>query len=125
MIEVFARRPNEAEATEFVDRLLAESKVARLGNSRYFRAHELHRDVTHVYHDGEVALIPWACEERGIPCSIIPGFEGETRHEAYQPTADHHVVKAGSWYKLMGPDGQVGKSTRSEAEAWAQLGAGD
>ena len=32
------------------------------------------------------------------------------------------VEQNGVWFKLIGPDGQVGKSQRSEADAWALLG---
>jgi hypothetical protein len=34
------------------------------------------------------------------------------------------VEHNGAWYSLIGPDGKVGNSQRTEAEAWAQLDAG-
>ena len=38
--------------------------------------------------------------------------------------AGFHVEHNGAWYSLIGPDGKVGNSQRTEAEAWAQLDAG-
>lgn len=41
---------------------------------------------------------------------------------ASDPRGDYRVEKNGTWYSLIGPDGEkVGASKRSEAEAWAQL----
>lgn len=48
------------------------------------------------------------------------------RRRTVKPNADPrdgYTVEArkGGWYALIGPDGQVGSSQRTEAEAWALL----
>ncbi|MGK7311446.1 MAG: translation initiation factor IF-2 [Candidatus Longimicrobiales bacterium M2_2A_002] len=48
--------------------------------------------------------------------------EAEEAEEAALRPAGYSVEQSGSWYKLIGPDGeQVGKSQRSEDAAWALL----
>ena len=49
------------------------------------------------------------------------GAEEAPESEAARP-AGYYVERSGSWYKLFGPDDeQVGKSQRSEEDAWALL----
>lgn len=121
MIEVFARRANSEVAGHLVRKLRAEGRAARENNPRYFEPDQIDSQTVLVYHDGTDPLVPWAYQQCGIECELIPGL-GESRHGA---TDSYHLEKSGQWFKLIGPDGQVGKSKRTEADAWAQLeGAG-
>jgi hypothetical protein len=44
---------------------------------------------------------------------------------APEPSTGFRVVRNGSWHQLIGPDGvQVGKSKRTEADAWTTLDGG-
>lgn len=130
MIEVYAHRSNSPAAAAFVEKLRDGGRPAREGNSRWFDPEQADLDVVKVYHDGSAADIPWFYEEHGISCEIIPTVEPETAHRApvAAPEDDtdtrdgHHVVNKGTWYSLIGPDGEkVGKSQRSEEEAWALM----
>jgi len=116
MIEVFARRTNSPAAAAFVAELRADGRSAREGNAALFDPEQIDRNAVKVYHDGGVAAIPATYEPLGIPCEIIPGLEPETEPERKALS----VEKSGTWYKLIGPDGeQIGKSQRSKADAWA------
>lgn len=121
MIEVFARRRNSPLAAGFVARLRAEGKTAREGNARYFEPLQLDPKTELVYHDGEAGAIPVRCAELGIPCELIPGAAPETAAPTETPpVGEYRVDQRGQWFSLIGPDGEkVGKSQRSEAEAWA------
>jgi hypothetical protein len=120
MIEVYARRANTKAAQALVRQLQADGRNAREGNSAWFDPAQIDRSVVHVYHDGSDARIPAAYEPLGIPCELIPAFAPETA--PLESATGHRVEQSGTWYKLIDPDGeQVGKSQRSEADAWALL----
>lgn len=91
----------------------------RLNTTRYFDPDQIDSTVERVYHDGTDPLIPWAHEQRGIESELIPEVRGETVHG--DPEPDYRVEQNGPWYSLIGPDGKVGKSQRSEDDAWALL----
>lgn len=63
--------------------------------------------------------------EPTVPAPEPPPEPSHTSEaEGGDPTAyvGYHVKQSGTWYKLIGPDGeQVGKASRDEAEVRAQI----
>ena len=63
-----------------------------------------------------------ADEEQAEESPPEPEPAEEPAAEDGDPRAGYEVEQSGTWYKLIGPDGeQVGKSQRSEEDAWALL----
>lgn len=138
MIEVYAFRANTEAAAALVAKLRAEGRNAREQNSQYFDHAQVDKGAVKVYHDGGTLVIPHAYGKLGVECELIPGLSVERgaetatepvlapevvepADEAPAPTGGFRVEQAGTWYSLIGPDGEkVGKSQRSEEEAWAQ-----
>lgn len=126
MIEVWAIRTNSPAAAALVNRLHAEGRHARENNSAWWDPKQIDREAVHVYHDNAVPAIPDVYEAHGIPCELIPGLEPETQptrpHKDRSQTGGYRVGENGTWFTLYGPDGEkIGKSQRSEAEAWALM----
>lgn len=109
---VYSAQSRAHEAQEFAAQLRESEEIGVLQcNARYYHG-EVHNEAEVVYHDGSEPRIPEVCGEHGIRCErwddgVVGGYE---------------VRQNGTWYKLFGPDGeQVGKSQRSEEDAWALL----
>lgn len=137
--EVYAHRRNSPVAVAFVAELRASGMRARELNSRFFEPGQAAPGAVCVYHDGDNPEIPAHYEAQGVECKLIPGVTPERGIARSRPepvlTPDiaepvdsksgrdgYTVEQSGTWHKLIGPDGeQIGKSKRSEAEAWALL----
>jgi hypothetical protein len=116
MIDVWARRRNSEQAVRLVASLQAEGHDARESNAAYFGPSEIDPYVVKVYHDGTVVGIGDVCKARGIPCELIPGMD-TSRVEHMPPPDGYEVVYRAPWYSVVGPEGKVGKSVRTEEEA--------
>lgn len=116
MIDVWAHRHNTGQAQAFVGELRSQGRAARECNSRWFNPDEIDGSmVVHAYHDGTRRGIAEAYRERGIGCELIPGIEAMRVED--MTTSDYRVVQRGPWYSVVGPEGKVGKSVRTEGEA--------
>lgn len=125
-VYVYHSRANQAAAEAFVAELRTRDDVGVVIGCRADRFNPAQAAGTLVYHDGSSRVVVWAHEQVGVPVELFtePRLQPErsTEPELTVPSGTHTVERAGSWYKLIGPDGaQVGKSKRSEAEAWAIL----
>ena len=132
MIEVWANRRNSPMAAELVAQLASEGHLAREANVEYFDPDQQDTGVDRAYHDGTDPRVPAFYADHGVPCELMPGIGGDARHTADslaravqgpgETSGQHYIEKSGTWYKLIGPDGeQIGKSQRSEDDAWALL----
>lgn len=73
------------------------------------------------YHDGQAEACTrlyvtpaaeFVAADYGVPCEVV----------RFGEAPEYTVEQSGTWYKLIGPDGeQVGKSQRSESAAWREL----
>ena len=80
--------------------------------------------------EGHTARVIWIGEHlvHALPCDWVEVVgEPDGRIEAVygdrvrggpDPVADWRVEKTGMWYTALGPDGKIGKSVRTEREAW-------
>lgn len=121
MIAVYFKPRNRDRAESVIRRLRDEGHQVRAANAEYFESDQL-EPVDVVYHDGTEPLVPEAYGPRGIDCeSFAP-----RRPTSPGPGSGYHVERSGSWYKLIGPAGeQIGKSQRTEDDAWALAGGVD
>lgn len=55
----------------------------------------------------------------GEPDGRIEELYGDLVRSGEDPVADYRVEQSGSWWRAHGPDGQIGRAVRTEAEAWA------
>lgn len=112
---IFAGRPQTAAADRLADELRAEGHFVVCASTRFYRG-ERYPDADVILHDGSDARL-----EAVHPDKEVRRFDSPAPAKP-EPLGEYHVTKAGAWYKLVGPDGeQVGKSQRSEADAWALL----
>lgn len=103
-------------------------KVQRASGKVWLGVAEVSEDIARAYYVGHPGF-----EVEGLECADALAeelFAGEAEAEVAEADAagddapvEHRVEQSGAWYKLYGPDGQVGKSQRSEADAWALLDA--
>jgi hypothetical protein len=119
MIDVWAHRHNTDHAQAFVQELQSQGRAARECNSRWFDPQQIDTNVVHAYHDGTRRGIAEAYRERGIACELIPGIEALRVED--MPASDYEIVYRAPWYSVVGPEGKVGKSVRTEDEAQAIL----
>ena len=93
---------------------------AKLRNAKYWQMEPCARAVV----DPDAPEIVMAYREAGITAETWDGdVVAEPEPEGAKLPAGYEVVQSGSWYKLIGPDGeQVGNAKRSEDEAAAQMG---
>lgn len=54
----------------------------------------------------------------GEPDGRVGAVYGDKVRGGPDPVADWHVEKNGMWFAAYGPDGKIGKSVRTEGEAW-------
>lgn len=104
---------HQSEVGEAEEWARAQDGRVLVRSARYHRG-EIEQCVL-VYLTPRAAHVGPSYERYGVPVEEV---------RVTEPEGGYEVVQSGTWYKLMGPDGQqVGKSQRSESDAWQELGA--
>lgn len=117
---IYAGRRNTERADALADEMRAAGDHVLRGFTKHYHG-ERHADAALILHDGSNPLVG-AIHEGVTDVERFDAPEAPVKPAPQDPAGDEYeVVQAGSWFKLMGPDGQVGKSQRSEAAAWALL----
>lgn len=128
---VFVHRSHADEAIALVEELREAGDVAFYRDTHRFSGDTERAD--RVITDN--AAVAEAFAAKGIPSEPFsaapeptpepdPEPEPAPADEGGDPVSDgeYEVEQSGTWYKLIDPDGeQVGKSVRSEEDAWALL----
>lgn len=103
---LYCRQDEMDEAAKWAE---GRDEVVLLRNARYHDGQAETCDRLYVTPAAEFVAADYA-----VPFEVV----------RFGEAPEYSVEQSGTWYKLIGPDGeQVGKSVRSESEAWRLLEA--
>lgn len=120
MIEVVYGRKHRDAGDAWVAQLREQGEYVRaIRAERWTKGHDM-GPVDQIYTDDSVPSVRWA--NPGVPIERIPGVEPERLPEP-EPSEEYRLEQRGAWWSVIGPDGKVGRSHRSEDEARAALAA--
>lgn len=130
---VYVHRSRATEALALVSRLHGDGNIALYRDTRGWSG-DIETCDRVVTDDARVANAHYAAgiEVEAFTASDpvevprdLPKPVTAKRPDDIEPGVGYHTVKRGTWYSLIGPDGQkVGQSQRSEADALALIPEG-
>lgn len=135
---LYCARSELAECEAIAERLTTDDQRVVIRVTRHYEGEVerffLNQPVTKVLITDSAAMVEEPYLEAGIPVEVLtdmppilenlPKFEGEGEDDGESLPPGYRVTKTGSWWKAFSPGGdQIGKSKRTEKEAWEEAWA--